>query len=344
VGFVVTKDQLERARQIPVLDYVLHNEANLFKRVGSGYRLRADDAFAVNDAGWYCHRRCTGSRTALDYLVEIKGYGLVEAVCSLLGEKPFEHGDVPDLQTYKSKPKARSPTAPAKQNNPSTRTHEQAGREAPEQPERLPFAPPIRYKNNRRVIAYLQSRGIDKDLILDCIKQGSLYEGANWHNCVFVGRDESGKRRFAAMRGTTSTFKCDAEGSDKQYGFILPPENPNSREVAIFEAPIDCLSHQTLCKQGFIPPFDGWRLSLGGTSDLALVHFLKTHDEVTHCLICTDNDKGGNAIAKKIAEMPGITTERSMLAVDEDWNEMLQALQKQERTKGRSRQSGIPTL
>jgi len=330
VGFVVTKDQLERARQIPVLDYVLLHEASQFKQVGRSYRLRTDDAFAVSESGWYCHKRGIGSRTALDYLVEIKGYGLIDAVCSLLNEKPFEHSDVPDMQTYKSKPKARSPTTPVKQSKPP--------------PERMPFAPPLRYKDNKRVIAYLQSRGIDKDLILDCIKQGSLYESANWHNCVFVGRDENGKSRFAAMRGTTSAFKCDADGSDKRYGFILPPKNPNSHEVAVFEAPIDCLSHQTLCKQGFIPPFDGWRLSLGGTSDLALIHFIKIHAEVTHCFICTDNDKGGNAIAKKIAEMPGITTERSMLAVDEDWNEKLQALQKQERTKGRSLQSGIPTL
>lgn len=72
MGFVVNKDQLERARLIPVLDYVLHNEAGQFKQVGRGYRLRADDALAVSDAGFYCHKRKTGSKTALDYLVEIK--------------------------------------------------------------------------------------------------------------------------------------------------------------------------------------------------------------------------------------------------------------------------------
>jgi hypothetical protein len=213
-----------------VLEYVLHNEANQFKQIGRGYRLRADNALAVSDAGWYCHKRKTGSWSALDYLVEIKGYGLVEAVYSLLGEKPYEHSEVPEMQTYKPKPKprARSPTMPTKQNKPH--------------PERMPFAPPLRYKDSKRIIAYLQSRGIDKDLILDCIKQGSLYEGSIWHNCVFTGKDENGKTRFAALRGTTSSFKRDSDGSDKRYGFTLPPNNPNSREVAIFEAPIDCLS------------------------------------------------------------------------------------------------------
>jgi len=332
VGFV-TKDQLERARQIEALDYILVNESSAYKSVGRGYRLRTDDAFAVGDDGWYCHKRKIGSRTALDYLVEIKGYGLVEAVCTLLGERPYERWELPDgeLPQKSNKPKARSPT--------QTTAHK-----AKSPPDRIPFSAPLRHKDNKRVIAYLQSRGIDKALILDCINQGSLYENANWHNCVFVGRDENGKSRFAAMRGTTSTFKCDADGSDKRYGFILPPENPSSREVAIFEAPIDCLSHQTLCKQGFIPPFDGWRLSLGGTSELAINHFLETHPEITHCIICTDNDEAGNAVAGKIAAMPGITAKRSLPIVGNDWNDSLQSLQKAERQQNTTRKVNAPDL
>jgi len=72
VGWV-TKDQLERAQLIPVLDYIRSYELSDYKCVGRGYRLRTDDAFAVDENGWYCHKRCIGSKTALDYLVEIKG-------------------------------------------------------------------------------------------------------------------------------------------------------------------------------------------------------------------------------------------------------------------------------
>ena len=64
----VTNEQLERARLIPVLDYVLSYESGDYKRVGRGYRLRTDDALAVDENSWYCHKRCMGSRTALDYL------------------------------------------------------------------------------------------------------------------------------------------------------------------------------------------------------------------------------------------------------------------------------------
>ena len=121
-------------------------------------------------------------------------------------------------------------------------------------PERKPFRLLLRHRDNRRVVVYLQSRGIDKEVILDCINSGNLYEVKGFHNCCFIGRDECGKARYAALRGTAGSFKCDVEGSDKEYGFAIPPHDSNNHEVAVFEAPIDALSHRTLCRQGFIPP------------------------------------------------------------------------------------------
>ena len=315
MGYVTT-NQLERARQIKALDYVLANEAALYKRVGNGYRMIEHPSFAVGEKGFYWHSQSgvIKGKTALDYLTDVRGYHLVDAVCMLLGERPQERSD------------KQNPLAPVKKIIPNAKPP----------PERIPFTPPLRNKDNRRVIAYLQSRGIERNLILNCIEQGSLYESYPYHNAVFTGKDENGKTRFAALRGTTSNFKRDADGSDKRYGFVISPDNPNSREVAVFEAPINCLSHQTLCEQGFMPPFDGWRLSLGGTSILAFEHFMKLHPEVTHCFVCTDNDEAGEKAAVKIAEMPGITTERLLLDKGTDWNDWLQGLQKAERTQNRA--------
>jgi hypothetical protein len=241
----VTKEQIERARELPVLDYVLAFESNSYKRVGNSYRHKEHPSLAVSENGFYWHSRDgIKGTTALDYLTDVRGYGLVEAVCFLLGEKPLERSITPN---------AKPP------------------------PEHIPLALPIRNKNNKRVIAYLQSRGIDRDLIINCIEQGVIYESMYRHDCVFTGKDEKGKTRYAAMRSTTSNFKRDADGSNKRYGFILPPTNPNSREIAVFESAINVLSYKTLCKQGYLPPFDGWYISLGGTSTLALEHFLKCH-------------------------------------------------------------------
>ena len=318
----VTKDQIERARQYDVLDYVLRYESDNVKRVGSGYRTRDHPSLEIKSGRWRWYSRGLTGRTALDYLTDVRGYGLVEAVCTLLGEQPA-------ARSGKSKAKTPVNTIPPAAKPP---------------PERLPFVIPRHHDNNNRVIAYLQSRGIDRDSIMDCIERGILYERAYFHDCVFKGKDENGKTQYAAIRSTTSDFKRDADGSVKKCSFLLTPDDPNSAAVAVFEAPIDALSHQTLCKQGFIPPFDGWRLSLGGTSESGLAYFLEHHPQVTHCLICTDDDEAGELAAAKIAGLAGITTERSLPVHGGDWNETLQAVQKAERTQNRARDGCNPCL
>jgi hypothetical protein len=235
----------------------------------------------------------------------------VEAVCLLTGESPVGRDRPSDTQ--------RTTTAIA---SPA--------------PNRKPFALPLRNGNHDRVIAYLQSRGIDKSLIEDCIRRGILYESKRFHNAVFIGRDERGKARSAVMRGTLSAYKCDTDGSDKSYGFILPPDNPDSNAVAVFESATDTLSHQTLCKQGILS-FEGWRLSLGGTSLLALERCCANHPSVSSCLICTDNDEAGNRVAEKIAEIPGLSAARAPPPIGKDWNDTLQALLKSQRIQNRAR-------
>ena len=324
----VTKDQLERARQIHVLDYILAYEAGDYKRVGNGYRLKTDDAVAVDENGWYCHKKGKGSRTALDYLVGIKGYGLIEAVCAILGENQQERTGKSRMAVPSSKAKT-SMTVPTK----SVAVIKSSSTDRP------PLTLPIRNKDNNRVIAYLQSRGIDKAIIMDCINRGVLFESRYYHNAVFLGKDERGKTRFATMRSTVTKFMRDADGSDKKYGFTLPPNNPHSNDVAVFESPIDCLSHKALCKQGYMPHFDGWRISLGGTSELAMEHFLEIHPDVTHCVICTDDDKAGEIVAAKIAAISGITASRSLPPYGKDWNETLQAVKKAERAQNKARAS-----
>ena len=71
-------------------------------------------------------------------------------------------------------------------------------------PERVQLALPRRHSNNSRAIAYLLSRGIDKELILGCIDCGILYESAYRHVIIFRGKDESGKTRYAAIHSTTT--------------------------------------------------------------------------------------------------------------------------------------------
>lgn len=64
-----------------------------------------------------------------------------------------------------------------------------------------PFKLPERYCNCRRIRAYLNHRGISDEVITYCISHEILYESVPYHNAVFVGKDESGKARYAFLRG-----------------------------------------------------------------------------------------------------------------------------------------------
>ena len=73
--------------------------------------------------------------------------------------------------------------------------------EQPKEP--VPFALPPPHQDSRRVFAYLRKRGIASQVIRGFLDFGLLYEDGEHHNCVFVGRDETGKAVFAGKRGTT---------------------------------------------------------------------------------------------------------------------------------------------
>ena len=140
-------------------------------------------------------------------------------------------------------------------------------------------------------VSYLQRRGVHSDIIRRCMQLGLFYE-SRYNNeavCVFVGRDDTGTGRFACVRGIAGDLKKDISGSNKQFSFCYPPDQPGSRHLAVFEAPIDALSHATLQKlEGW--QWNGYRLSLGGTSPVALVAFLERHPEITRVALYLDND------------------------------------------------------
>ena len=97
-------------------------------------------------------------------------------------------------------------------------------------------------------------------------------------------------------------WKKDVYGSDKGYNFCYPPQSPGSRHVAVFEAPIDALSHATLQElEGW--KWNGYRLSLGGTSHVALTSFLERHPEIRRVTLYMDHDLAGFVNARKIKTM-----------------------------------------
>ena len=173
------------------------------------------------------------------------------------------------------------------------------------------FLLPERYLNNRRVTAYLLSRGIDIAVLDYCFQHGLLYESAEHHNAVFVGY-EGKKPRYATLRSSLShsSFKRDVAGSNKQFCFSITGQG--SDKLNVFECAIDALSYLTQVKmQG-----SDWRqesiLSLGGVYQsspykvpeipMALQGYLDRHPEVQEIVLRLDNDAIGRGAASAISQ------------------------------------------
>ena len=243
------------------------------------FQLRAHDSFKINGetSFWHWKSRDIGGKSALDYLIKVEGMKFVDAVLTLCDECPSY---IP----------------------------------SPSQPEqKKKFALPSAAENNRRVFAYLMKRGISRKVIEACVRAGILYESADYHNAVFMGKDEAGTARYAFLRGTYTKgkpFKAEVSGSDKRFCFCLPPKG-TTKKLAIYEAAIEALAHLTL--EGAA---DKWRLSLGGIyapkkeeetvrsfsfkKPPALEAFLKRHPEIEEIEICLNNDFAGRWAAEHI--------------------------------------------
>jgi hypothetical protein len=306
----VSKEQIARAKEVNILDYILRHEPQNFKKVGNRYVMREHDSFVISKGKWVWNSQGFGAKqaTALNYLVKYHGYSFVDAVRQLAGEDSAPMSD-----------KSGSNLLPV----PTS--------------EKQPFSLPPRNQNNDRVIAYLLSRGIDSESIDACISAGILYESVKTHNCVFVGKNEDGQTRFACYRGTSGRFMYDAKSSDKRCGFLLQPLLPeNYNKAMCFEAPIDALSHQSLYKSGYTD-FDGWRLALGGDSIVALDHFLVFHPFVDLCIASTDSDEAGVMVAAKIMALADdsrffhVRVDRITPPFGKDWSDTIMEIRRQER-------------
>ena len=299
----VTTEQIEQAKQWDLLSYLQQYEPGELKKTGAHeFCTVTHDSLKISNGKWNWTTRGFGGRTALDYLIKVRDMPFVEAVRTLCG----------DSAPILSQPVTRPPEQPRV------------------------FVLPEVNRCATAAVTYLGRRGIDSEIISRCVKAGIFYESRNHHNCVFVGKDKAGKARFACMRGVMGDFKADATGSDKRFNFCLPAADPACDTVAAFESPIDALSLATLRKARNTAWDKCNYLSLGGTSPLALLQFLKDHPEISRVYLCLDNDKAGldgmariEAAIQGDAELQGrsFTVERKPPPVEhgKDYNELLRA-------------------
>ena len=268
-----------KAKQMDLFTYLKNYKPDELVHLGGGtYCTREHDSLKISNGKWYWFSRNIGGRSALDYLIKVKGLSFTEAVDVIL-----------------------------------TQSEERPIVVLPQKEPRRSLFIPEPNPTSRRARSYLIERGIDSELIDFCIDSGRLYESRKYHNVVFLGFDREGKLRYVNLRGTESDFKGEASGSDKRYSFSIPANN-TSQTLHLFESAIDLLSFATMCKLAG----RDWRadhlLSLAGvfrpktdlqesSFPLALKQYLKDHPGIERIVLRLDNDYAGRTASQALQAM-----------------------------------------
>lgn len=262
-----TETQKSQARGTDIIDFLSTFEGLSFKCKGNGYSCVEHDSLYIkaDRRGWYWNSQNTGGSSAIDYCEKIKQMSFPQALQMLVGDAA-EIIKSNTLQTPELK-KSQEFSLPEKIDGQYSRAY-----------------------------AYLnKSRKIDSCIISKLMHEKKIYQDNN-NNVIFVGYDEHDKAKFACRRGTLSdkSFRGDCSGSDKKYSFNI--KGTNKEKLYVFESPIDLLSHATLVNKA-VKNNNAWlvhnRLSLAGTTDVALEHYVKLNTNIKELIFCLDNDEAG---------------------------------------------------
>ena len=310
-----TEKQIDQARSIDLLTYLQSFEPTELVHVrGNTYCTREHDSLKISNGKWMWWSRGFGGNSALDYLIKVKGMQFMDAMKILTKEGTDLHDTDAKI--------SRKPDCDVKRK----------------------LLLPDKSGTNFEVIRYLTSRGIDSDVIKACIDEGLLYESLPYHNCIFVGFDESGNAAYAFYRATTGErLMGEAAGSDKRYSFRIDRAGST---LHVFESAIDLLSYATIMKTRT----GEWRaepmLSLGGVYapstnnkqtklPIALENMTQNQTQINTIALHLDNDYAGRSATRSISEQLGnkYIVRDEPPAYGKDCNDYLQQLQRQKRKR-----------
>lgn len=283
---------------------LLRSRGETLKRLGSEWEWKFhDERVTIRGHLWFDQYTQKGG-DAVDFFRYFYGELEEQAAAMLLNCSMADLGKLP----------AHSPPIPSR----------------PKQEELKQLEIPPANKDMRRVFAYLcQTRGIAPEVVSAFARKGLLYESADHHNAVFVGRDEQGEIRHLHARGTLtgSHFRQTLPGSEKEYSFHWPG---TSGQLYAFEAPIDMLSYISLHPEG-------WQghtyVALCGVSAAPIHHLLETQPQLEEVTLCLDSDEAGQSAARRIATEllnEWNVTVSAEFPTLKDWNDELRSFRQEE--------------
>ncbi len=272
---------VEKAKEMDVLTYLQNYEPNELVKVGNGtYSTKTHDSIRISNGLWNWFSRGVGGKNAVSYLMKVKNYSFLDAIQTIIGNVSVKQPVI-----YREEKKGKTE-----------------------------FVLPLKSINSERAKRYLVKRGIDLEIINECINSGLIYESETNHNVVFLGTDEEKKYKYAFFRGTNDTrFMGESKGSDKAYTFRLLSNNESER-VHLFESAIDLLSYATLLKMKNIDWKNENMISLGGVNKpseeqevndkipIAIIKFLENNSNIKQIYLHFDNDEIGEKASKALME------------------------------------------
>lgn len=272
---------VEKAKEMDVLTYLQNYEPNELVKVGNGtYSTKTHDSIRISNGLWNWFSRGVGGKNAVSYLMKVKNYSFLDAIQTIIGNVSVKQPVI-----YREEKK-----------------------------EKTEIVLPLKSINSERAKRYLVKRGIDLEIINECINSGLIYESEPNHNVVFLGTDEEKKYKYAFFRGTNDTrFMGESKGSDKAYTFRLLSNNESER-VHLFESAIDLLSYATLLKMKNIDWKNENMISLGGVNKpseeqevndkipIAIIKFLENNSNIKQIYLHFDNDEIGEKASKALME------------------------------------------
>lgn len=273
----IAPEVITEAKRMDLLTYLREFEpGELVKFSRNTYTTKTHDSLKISNGKWMWWSRGIGGKSALDYLIKVRGMDFVEAVRTIMGNGSVSYPTYENSNSY----------------------------------EQQPLLLPERSSTSNEVVEYLFGRGIDYEIINECLDKELIIESLPYHNVVFIGYDENKEPKYAAYRATNqSRIMGDCTGSKKQYSFRLTAENTG--EVHLFECAIDLLSYATLLK------LDGkdWRqfnlVSLAGVYSpkqkienskvpITLSRLLEKDKTIRRIVLHLDNDVAGRKATKAL--------------------------------------------
>ncbi len=274
----VPKELVKKAKEVDLLTYFMnYNPSELVKKGIGTYSLKTHDSVIISNGLWHRFSTNQAGKTAVDYLIKVEKMTFLEAVNDVLNM---------NIKTY------------IVSKNGTNNDLKQ-------------IVIPEKADTNKDVIDYLKNRGIDEDIIIECINKKLIYQENKTKNVVFVGYDNNGNIKYAGCRSTNDKrIMRDAKGSSKEYSFRLLSNIKNST-IHIFESAIDLLSYATMLKIKGYDYKNHNLIALAGvyqpSSNIeqskvpkALQNYLNKYPNVQDIVLHLDNDRAGREATKAL--------------------------------------------